>query len=359
MKIFLTGSTGFIGKNLLAHLEYVPQIQVFAATRNTSVDELKNELQKSDLIIHLAGESRSREDGDTFVNNVRYTEQLIKLADKHKRIIFSSTNKQNHPAYWQSKQKEEQLIRNHFLNYTIVRMDNVFGKWAKPFYNSVVATFLKGVIEAKPFKLFDELNPIDFLYIDDVIKQFIDLIMMPTTSSVLTWNGTYQMNAKQLLETIQSIHQDYIQGQYLQFKDPFKQRLALTYLTYLTPEKLTIPTREHPDERGNFIEISKGDLYGQTSINLIQPGFQKGNHFHHQRWEKFMILSGEGTIKLRQKFESKPLTFASKDLSLKMLTIPPGYVHQIENNGKEKMLVWMWSSLVYDPAKPDTYSEKV
>lgn len=359
MRIFLTGSTGFIGKNLLAHLQFLPNIQVFASTRHTNLTELKDELSKADVIVHLAGESRSREEGEAFLNNIRYTEQMIKLTDKNKRIIFSSTNKQNHPAYWQSKQKEEQLIKGYFSNYSIVRMDNVFGKWAKPFYNSVVATFLQGVIEEKPFQLFDELKPIDFLYIDDVVKQLIDLILNPFSSGILTWKGVYQRNASDLLATIQDIHQDYKNGQFLLFNDPFKQRLAITYLTYLSPEKLILSTNEHPDQRGNLIEISKGNFDGQTSINLIQPGFQKGNHFHHQRWEKFMIISGEGTIKLRKKFEHKSLIFAAKDLYFKMLTIPPGYVHQIENNGKEKMLVWMWSSMIFDSHKPDTYPEQV
>jgi UDP-2-acetamido-2,6-beta-L-arabino-hexul-4-ose reductase len=359
MKIALTGSTGFIGKNLLAYLENMPNIETFSLSRNTPIRYFENAIQTSDLIIHLAGESRSKEDGSAFLSNILYTNQIIKLADKNKRIIFSSTNKQNHSAYWQAKQKEEQLIKNHFVNHTIIRMDNVFGKWAKPFYNSVVATFFTGVIEAKPFKLFDELIPINFLFIDDVLNRVIDLINQPKSPELLIWNGTSHIHAKDLLERIQSIHQDYQAGNYLNYQNPFYQQLALTYLTYLPSNQLVQPSRQYPDKRGNFIELTKHEISGQSSLNLIHPGFEKGNHFHHQRWEKFMIISGQGVVKLRQKFTDAVLLFDAKDVRFKLITIPPGYVHQIENIGKENLLVWMWSSLVYDPKNPDTYSEKI
>jgi UDP-2-acetamido-2,6-beta-L-arabino-hexul-4-ose reductase len=359
MKIVVTGSNGFIGKNLLATLAYKTNIEIETITRNSTLEELARKVQASDLILHLAGESRSRENSNAFLNNIRYTEQIIKYADKKKRIIFASTNKQNHLAYWQAKQTEEQLIKNHFSNHTIVRMDNVFGKWAKPFYNSVVATFLQGTIEAKPFQLFDELTPIDFLYIDEVVERMIELIHQPTSPSLLVWKGTFQIHAKGLLDMVQSIHQDYQSGQFLIYKDAFKQRLALTYLTYLPENQLILKPTQYPDARGNFIELTKNEMIGQSSINLIHPGFIKGNHFHHQRWEKFMILAGQGVVKLKQKFTNKVLSFEASHFTHQLITIPPGYIHLIENTGKDNMLVWMWSSLVYDANHPDTYADKI
>ena len=116
-------------------------------------------------------------------------------------------------------------------------------------------------------------------------------------------------------------------------------------------------TNEHPDQRGNFIELTKGDLSGQTSINIIHKGFQKGNHYHHQRYEKFMILSGDGVIRLRKKFEAEVIEFHASKVMLQLITIPPGFIHHIENIGGSPMMVWMWSSLVYDPQSPDTFAE--
>jgi UDP-2-acetamido-2,6-beta-L-arabino-hexul-4-ose reductase len=236
-------------------------------------------------------------------------------------------------------------------------LDNVFGKWALPDYNSVVATFITRIIANQPVNLFDELVPIDFLYIDEVVERIIELIFNPSTSPRLVWKGTTQVNAKHLLEAIQDIHQDYINGSVLMYADQFKQQLAITYLTYVHQDQLVIKAMDHPDQRGNFIELTKGDLSGQTSINIIHKGFQKGNHYHHQRYEKFMILSGGGVIRLRKKFESEVIEFHSSKVMLQLITIPPGFIHHIENIAGSPMMVWIWSSLVYDPQSPDTFAE--
>jgi UDP-2-acetamido-2,6-beta-L-arabino-hexul-4-ose reductase len=359
MKIVLTGSTGFIGKNLRSKLESFPHLSLFSISRNPDLNGLKNTLKDADLIIHLAGESRSRKTGDAFFENIAFTKTITDLASSQTRIVFLSTNKQNHQAYWQAKIQEEKIIKHKFVNATIIRLDNVFGKWALPDYNSVVATFITRIVANQPVNLFDEHAPIDFLFIDDVIDRIIALIFKPSDVSELIWKGTNQISAKVLLAMIQDIHQDYKHGSLLIYSDRFKQQLAITYLSYLHQDHLVMKAIDHPDQRGNFIELTKGDLSGQTSINIIDKGFQKGNHYHHQRYEKFMILSGDGVIRLRKKFESEVIEFHASKVTLQLITIPPGFIHHIENIGRSPMMVWMWSSLVYDPQSPDTYSEKL
>jgi UDP-2-acetamido-2,6-beta-L-arabino-hexul-4-ose reductase len=357
MKIVLTGSTGFIGKNLRSRLEAIPDVSLLFILRNPDINHLKHSLKEADLIIHLAGESRSRKNDDAFIENIAFTQLITNHASSQTRIIFISTNKQNHQAYWQAKIQEEAMIEKKFNQSTILRLDNVFGKWALPDYNSVVATFITRIIANQPVNLFDELVPIDFLYIDEVVDRIIELIFNPSSSPRLVWKGTTQVNAKRLLETIQDIHQDYINGNVLMYADQFKQQLAITYLTYVHQDQLVIKAMDHPDQRGNFIELTKGLISGQTSINVIHQGFQKGNHYHHQRYEKFMMLSGDGVIRLRKKFESEVIEFHSANVMLQMITIPPGFIHHIENTGSSPMMVWMWSSLVYDPQSPDTFAE--
>jgi UDP-2-acetamido-2,6-beta-L-arabino-hexul-4-ose reductase len=357
MKIVLTGSTGFIGKNLRSRLESFPQLSIFYVSRNPDLHSLDNTLKDADLIIHLAGESRSRKTGDAFLENISFTQTIADHASSQTRIIFFSTNKQNHQAYWQAKIQEEGIIEKKFKHPTIVRLDNVFGKWALPDYNSVVATFITHTIANQPVNLFEEYAPIDFLYIDEVVDRLLELIFNPSTAPHLIWKGTNQVSAKVLLAMIQDIHQDYKNGSLLIYLDRFKQQLAITYLTYLHQNHLVMNAIDHPDQRGNFIELTKGDLSGQTSINIIHKGFQKGNHYHHQRYEKFMILSGDGVIRLRKKFESEVIEFHSSKVMFQLITIPPGFIHHIENLGVTPMVVWMWSSLVYDPQSPDTFAE--
>jgi UDP-2-acetamido-2,6-beta-L-arabino-hexul-4-ose reductase len=359
MKILVTGSQGFIGKNLNSRLEIYPKVHLFQVDRSTPENELIQALEKSDLIIHLAGESRSRQQGDSFSNNLRYTEFITGHSKKTTPVIFASTNKKNHLAYWQVKQEEEKLLSSHFVNLKILRMDNVFGKWAKPFYNSVVATFIHSTIHHQPFQLFQEHELIPFLYIDELIELIIGKLNIIQGHSIDEIKGNDKISAKEVLSMIQTIHQDYEASKQLSYQDDFQNKLALTYLSYLPESLMVQPSASHPDSRGNFIELTKGNIDGQTSINVIQGNQVKGNHYHHIRWEKFLILSGDGHIRLRKKFTKDVIVFSSKEHRYQFVTIPPGYIHEIVNTGKSEMIVWMWSSLVYDSKSPDTYQENV
>lgn len=359
MNILVTGSQGFIGKNLISRLAFYPEVRLYQIHRSTSEVELIKALENSDLIIHLAGESRSRQQGDSITNNLRYTELIARYSKKTTPVLFASTNKKNHLAYWQTKQEEEKLLANHFTNLKILRMDNVFGKWAKPFYNSVIATFIQATIHQQPFQLFQEHELIPFLYIDELIDRIIGCLNTIQGHSIEEIKGNYQISAKEILALIQTIHGDYLASKLLGYQDEFKNKLAITYLSYLPESLLVHPSISHPDSRGNFIELTKGKMDGQSSINVIQANQVKGNHYHHIRWEKFLMLSGEGQIRLRKKFTKDVLIFSSKEHRYQFVTIPPGYIHEIVNTGDTEMIVWMWSSLVYDAKSPDTYQENV
>lgn len=359
MKITITGSQGFIGKNLASRLSHLPNIQLHLLHRSTDEKTFRHAINDTDLIIHLAGESRSREVAKSFADNLRLTKLITTIASKITPVIFASTNRKNHLEYWQTKLQEETILSEHFSNLLILRMDNVFGKWAKPFYNSVVATFIDGTIHGKTFPLFDGDTPIPFVYIDDVVEYILVHYQNIQGQHTETLHGQYQVSAKTLLKQIQDVHQAYQSGIWLHSDDDFIAKLQRTYLSYLPPNQWIMSPTQHPDQRGNFIELIKGNIPGQVSLNVINSNQKKGNHYHHIRWEKFMVLSGKGSIRLRQKFSHDIITFSSQDIQLKLLTIPPGYLHEIINSDSEPMMVWMWSSLVYDPANPDTYPELV
>lgn len=359
MKITITGSQGFIGKNLASRLYHLPNIQLQLLNRSADEKTFYHALKETDLIIHLAGESRSREVAKSFTDNLRLTKLITSIASKTTPVIFASTNRKNHLEYWQTKLQEETILKEHFSNLLILRMDNVFGKWAKPFYNSVVATFIDGTLHEKTFPLFDGDTPIPFVYIDEVVAYILDHYQNLHGQHIETISGQYYVSANTLLQQIQAIHQAYQAGIWLHSKDDFLAKLQITYLSCLPPKQWFMTPPQYPDQRGNFIELMKGSIPGQVSLNVIHPNQKKGNHYHHIRWEKFMVLNGQGSIRLRQKFNSEIITFSSQDIQFKLLTIPPGYLHEIANSGSEPMMVWMWSSLVYDPANPDTYPELV
>jgi UDP-2-acetamido-2,6-beta-L-arabino-hexul-4-ose reductase len=358
MKILITGSEGFIGKNLVSVLQYHSHHTLFLVNRQTDHAQLHNALHQADVIYHFAGESRSRSEQAAFQRNLDYTRILVDHSQNHTRFIFLSTNKQTHPAYWQTKLKEEALVKTK-TNFDILRLDNVFGKWAKPFYNSVVATFIHGLIYEKSFQLFQEHDPIDFIYIDDLVNDLILLLEQKASNQIILKVGTFHTNAATLLKHIKEIHQDYSSGSFLQYQDEFKSKLSLTYLSYLPEQKLLLPLVSHVDQRGQFIDIMKGTYQGQWSINVTNSKAIKGNHFHHVRWEKFIVIHGTGKIKLRKKFDDHVIIIDAETSRFKSITIPPGYVHQLINDGQDELVIWMWSSLAYDPTKPDTYPELV
>lgn len=358
MKILITGSTGFIGKNLIDVLRHQPEVELFLANSKTLVDQLSSWAKQADRVIHLAGYSRSREDEAIYQRNIQYSQQIIDLTPKSTPILFSSTHASGrHNAYVASKYEEEQRLFTHFEQCRVVRLDNVFGPWARPHYNSVVATFIHGVFFHETFSIFDEHVPKKFLYVDT----FIDLVLawihhVETGLTVL--EGQFTQTPAEILKMIQNIKLDIENQSTILYEDAFKQHLATIIMSQLPSTLQQQKLVSHRDERGQFIEVNKHASAGQWSFNVIEPGAQKGNHYHRIRYEKFILVSGKVTL-LQRSIHQQELIKIELTEPFQIIWILPGMIHQLINHGDEQAVLLMWSSLLYDPEKPDTYYQTI
>ena len=353
MNILITGATGFVGKNLVDVLSTEPKHQLFLANSTTPVSDLQKWGQEVDICIHLAGYSRTHDEADGYEKNVSYTRFLTTILSPNVPILFASTNAANsHHRYVETKRKEETLLQAYFSKVKIVRFDNLFGKWAAPFYNSVVATFIHGVLENKAFPLFDEHTPKSFLYVDDAIQVIVEWIDQPDYGIAIA-KGSYQQTPHDILTMIRQINEDYQRLNTLVYDNPFQQRLAITFMSYVQPTRF-FPLSAFRDARGAFLPFSKSASSGQWSINEVEVGAEKGNHYHRIRYEKFILLSGKVTLWLRHRFSDESIQI-ELDRPYDTYYIPPGYIHKIINQGSQPAVLVMWSSLVFDADHPDTY----
>jgi UDP-2-acetamido-2,6-beta-L-arabino-hexul-4-ose reductase len=361
MKIVITGSSGFIGSNLRAKLETIANVNLSLVSRNIESTLLKKILNDADLIIHLAGESRSRKDVDTFQHNLAFTKQITELSSKDTRIIFFSTTKQNHLAYWQTKLQEEAMIKETFKHHTIIRMDNVFGKWAKPDYNSVVATFCHNISRNIPIKINDENAKVSLIYIDDVVSEMIRCLQgnVTTIDGILRVLPEYEMTVGQIATLIQSFRDSRLNLSMANQKDLFIKKLYATYLSFLEEQQFMYDLTMHQDLRGSFTEIMKTRQEGQFSVNVSKPGITKGNHFHHTKNEKFIVVSGQALIRFRKVGSKEIIEYRVDGSKMQVVDIPPGYTHSIVNIGKQDLVTMMWASELFDPKNPDTYPMEV
>jgi UDP-2-acetamido-2,6-beta-L-arabino-hexul-4-ose reductase len=354
MKIIVTGSTGFIGKNLVDALRHEEGLELFLSDSKTSIETMASWGKSATMLIHLAGYSRTHKTHDVYQENLTFTQQLINVLPKHLTVLFTSTNAvTRHHRYVETKYAEEQALLHHFQHVHIFRLDNVFGKWAKPFYNSVIATFIVGEMQQIPYSLFDEDQPKKFIYIDDLVERFLAWIHQPKDGLSVV-EGTYEKTPREILNLLRIIKDDWQSQRLLPYPDAFQQRLAITWMSYLQPDHAKHTLVQHKDERGSLIEVSKDPQFGQWSINEIQPQQSKGNHYHRIRYEKFVLLRGQVTLKWRYAFETSWQEIVMKE-PYHVMDIPPGVIHQLTNDQTYPATLLMWSSIVYDPSSPDTY----
>jgi UDP-2-acetamido-2,6-beta-L-arabino-hexul-4-ose reductase len=358
MKILITGSTGFIGKNLVDVLRHHPQFELLLANSQTSVKALSEWAKQADRIIHLAGYSRSRDDETVYEKNISYSEQLVSISPKTTPILFASTHASGrHNAYVASKYEEEQRLFSHFEQCRVVRLDNVFGPWARPHYNSVIATFIQGVFYNESFSLFDEHVSKTFLYVDSFTDLILSWLNHPETGLTVL-EGKFTKTPAEILTMIQDIKKDIESQATILYEDPFQQHLVTVIMSVLPPSMRRQSLISHRDERGQFIEVNRSQHAGQWSLNVIEPGAQKGNHYHRIRYEKFILVSGKVTL-LQRSIHSQDVTTDELTEPFQVIWIVPGVIHQLINQRDEQAVLLMWSSLLYDPDKPDTYYESI
>lgn len=361
MNILVTGSQGFIGKNLVSELKNLEGYSIFEFDLNQNPNQLDYFCEHADFVFHLAGINRPTNPEDFQKGNVGLTEKLIDLLNKFKNpapiILSSSIQAELNNPYGKSKKEAEERILHHGHSSTIYRLPNVFGKWGKPNYNSVVATFCHNISREIPITINDPTQRIKLVYVDDVITQFIDHLKGSITQAqpFHTINPTYEVTVGEIANTLQSFKDSRTNFFIPNISKEFEKKLYSTYTSYIPEDEFSYKLKMNRDTRGSFTEFLKTPHHGQISVNISKPGITKGNHWHHTKTEKFLVVSGQGVIRLRNYSSEKISEYFVSGDDLEVIDIPTGYTHNIENLGTTDMVTIMWANEAFNPNKPDTY----
>ena len=366
-KVLITGADGFIGKNLCVRLSEEKNFEVIKFVRGDNDIKLSDDIKQSDFIIHLAGENRPENEKDFNINS-DLTKKICDLIKKEKRnipIIFSSsTQAKDHNLYGKSKLDAEKhlkdLSKSTSNNVTIYRLPGVFGKWCKPNYNSVVATFCHNIARNIGIDIQNNQKELQLVYIDDLANDIID--NLKKNKSGLNYGE---------LSMIHSITLGDLANKIFSFKESRKslvsekvgtgvtRALYSTYISYLPVENFTYQIPNHGDERGHFVEILKTYDSGQFSFLTIKPGISRGNHYHHSKTEKFIILRGRAKLRFRHLISNEKHTIEISEDKIEIVDTIPGWVHDITNIGDEDVIMMLWANEIFDKENPDTITKDI
>jgi UDP-2-acetamido-2,6-beta-L-arabino-hexul-4-ose reductase len=364
MKILVTGAKGFIGKNICLILREKGH-DVFEYDLGCTDDQLIQFVKDSDFIVHLAGINRPLNPQEFIDGNVNFTKKLLDLLDQygHKApIIFSSSTQAalDNPYGKSKKMAEDQFFvfsKETNTPVYIYRLNNVFGKWCRPNYNSVIATWCYNAANSLPLQINQLAPAIDFVYIDDVIDEFLRVIenQPKSTGEIMHVEPHYTEKLEDIAAALDTFKKSRDNEIIPELKEGFYKKLYSTYLSYLPENKFSYDLLMHKDVRGSFTEAFKTSTYGQISVNISKPGITKGNHYHMSKNEKYLVVTGTCLIKLRKVTDDKVISYKCDGKNLKVVDIPPGYTHNITNVGNEDSVTIMWANELYDPEHPDTY----
>ena len=363
MKILVTGSKGFIGKNLCYQLENEKH-EIFRYDLGNTVEELASMIEEVDFIFHLAGINRPQNVEEFYKGNSDLTKTIIELIEKGQHripiLLSSSIQAAMENDYGKSKlQAEEHIyeygIKNDIPVY-IYRLANVFGKWSKPNYNTVIATFCYKIARGEAIEINDPGKEVSFVYIDDVVKSFISCLEVPINKErYLGIQPIYTKTLQELADLIYSYKKSRDNFEIISVNDEFSKKLYSTYLSFLAEDDFSYPSINHMDDRGSFSELFKGSTFGQVSINISKPGITKGNHWHHTKTEKFVVVKGKGLIRFRKIDSDDIIEYPVSGDEIQIVDIPPGYTHSIVNTGEEDLVTIIWANELFDAENPDTY----
>lgn len=369
MKILVTGAKGFIAKNLIAELKNQNYNDIYEYDVDSSEYDLDRYAKDSEVVFHLAGVNRSIDPNDFIKGNFGLTSLLLNKLRLYKNncpiILSSSIQAELNNPYGISKKAGEDLLISYSKDYgnrvIIYRFSNVFGKWCKPNYNSVIATFSYNINNDLPIMINDKSTIINLIYIDDVIKELINAMKGKENriDDFCYVEPVYRVSLGYIADLLYSFKLNRDNKTIPNMEDSFVKKLYATYISYLPREKFSYDLKMNIDHRGSFTEFLKTSDRGQVSINISKPGIIKGNHWHHTKNEKFLVVSGEGVIRFRRVDEEEVIEYHVSGKNLKVLDIPPGYVHNIENIGNEEMVTVMWANEPFDPNNHDTYFMEV
>ncbi len=399
MKILITGSAGFVGKNLCAALRNVrdgkdrthPALEItdiFEYDINTDSDLLDTYCREADFVFNLAGVNRPVNTEEFMQGNRDFPKTLVDLLRKHGNtcpvMLASSVQATLEGRYAEGEYGKSKLAgENLFFEYgnetgakiLVYRFPNLFGKWCRPNYNSAVATFCNNIANDLPITVNNPATELELLYIDDLVDEMFCALEgkehrceFDGVNAVICENGKYcaapVTHKVTLGEITDALYEFHAQPSSLLMpgipENSFKKKLYSTYLSYLPKEKVAFPLKMNVDARGSFTELLRTADCGQFSVNISKPGITKGEHWHNTKWEFFIVVSGKGLIQMRKIGTDEVLNFEVSGDKIEAIHMLPGYTHNIINlSDTQDLVTVMWANECFNPEKPDTFFEKV
>lgn len=399
MNILVTGAAGFVGKNLCEALKAVrdgkdrtrPELkidEIFEYDIASAPASLDGFCEKADFVFNLAGVNRPKDQSEFMAGNFGFASALLASLEKAKNacpVMLSSSvqatliGRYGQSDYGKSKLAGEELFFDYAkktgAKVLVYRFPNLFGKWCRPNYNSAVATFCNNIANDLPITVNDRTTELELLYIDDLVAEMLDALEnkehrceFDGLKTVLSENGkycaapvTHHVTLGEIVDLLAEFHDE--PATHVMPEIPngsFAKKLYSTYLSYLPKEKVCVPLKMNIDARGSFTEFMRTEKCGQFSVNISKPGIKKGEHWHHSKWEFFIVVSGHGLIQERKIGSDEVLNFEVSGDKIEAVHILPGYTHNIINlSEKDDLVTVMWANEQFDPAHPDTYSENV
>ena len=398
MKILVTGAKGFVGKNLCATLRNIQSgkdktrsalciEEIFEYDLDTDPALLDTFCAQADFVFNLAGVNRPQNPEEFLQGNFGFAATLLDTLKKHRNacpVMLASSIQATligryDSDYGRSKKQGEELFFRYGeetgAKVLVYRFPNLFGKWCRPHYNSAVATFCHQIAHDEPISITDRAIELELLYIDDLVAEMLDALEgkphfceFDGIRTVLNPHGrycaapvTHRVTLGEIADLLESFRR---QPETLVLPDipagSFAKKLYSTYLSYLPKEKVAFPVKMNMDDRGSFTELLKTANCGQFSVNISRPGITKGQHWHHSKWEFFMVVAGHGLIQERKIDTDEVLEFEVSGDAIRVVHMLPGYTHNIINLSQtENLVTVMWANELFDPAHPDTYFEPV
>ena len=383
MKILVTGARGFVGRNLVSQLRNIrdgkiknhvlsgTDLEILEYDVDTDPSLLDDYCRQADFVFNLAGVNRPKDQAEFMKGNFGFASTLLDTLKKHGNacpvMISSSTQAALDNPYGESKRAGEELMfgyaRGTGAKVLVYRFPNVFGKWCRPNYNSAVATFCHNIAHGLPIQVNDPNVVMHLVYIDDVVEELIGALggQEHRQGDYCEVTVVHTVTLGRIVELLYSFKESRNTLGVPDLGDAFTKKLYSTYLSYLPEDAFGYPLKMNVDARGSFTEIIRTPDRGQFSVNISKPRITKGNHWHHTKNEKFLVVSGKGVIRFRNMNDpdGKVLEYFVSGDKLEVIDIPTGYTHNIENLGDTDMVTFMWCNECFDPERPDTYYEEV
>jgi UDP-2-acetamido-2,6-beta-L-arabino-hexul-4-ose reductase len=367
--VLVTGSRGFIGRNLLVGLQRTKNVAVKTFDRGEPIGKLEEALAESDFIFHLAGVNRPKDEKEFEEVNAGLTKDVIAILEKAKKrpaIVFASSYQAAlDNSYGKSKKAAEDALiafsRRTGARVFIFRLPGVFGKWSRPNYNTVVATFCHNIAQGMDITISDRQKEIVLVYIDVLVDKFLRLLdaREDECGFFCDIDKAYRISLGELADKIYELKNMRDTLVVPDLSDEFMRCLYATYLSFLDEKKFSYPLDVKSDARGSLFELIKSKHFGQIFLSTSRKGILRGNHYHDSKIEKFCVIKGKALIRFRHILSNEVISYPVSDEKMEIVDIPPGYTHSIENLSDGEMILLVWANQIFDPQLPDTHSCEV